>query len=43
MTALGRARPLPDCGAPVDQAKAWRDPDPFCGFCHQPVPVEPAR
>ena len=33
----------PNCGAPVDQAKASRDPDPFCGFCHQPVPVEPAR
>jgi hypothetical protein len=33
----------PNCGAPVDQARASRDPDPFCGFCHQPVPVEPAR
>ena len=31
----------PNCGAPVDQAKASRDPDPLCGFCHQPVPVEP--
>ena len=33
----------PNCGAPVDQAKASRDPDPICGFCHQPVPVEPVR
>ena len=33
----------PNCGAPVDQAKASRDPDPLCQFCHQPVPVEPVR
>ncbi len=32
----------PNCGAPVDQAKASRDPDPLCPFCHQPVPVSPA-
>jgi hypothetical protein len=33
----------PNCGAPVDQAKASRDRDPICQFCHQPVPVEPLR
>ena len=33
----------PNCGAPVDQATASRDPDPLCQFCHQPVPVEPVR
>jgi hypothetical protein len=33
----------PNCGAPIDQAKASRDPDPQCQFCHQPVPVEPVR
>jgi hypothetical protein len=33
----------PNCGAPVDQARASRDPDPLCQFCHQPVPVESAR
>jgi hypothetical protein len=32
----------PNCGAPVDQAKASRDPDPQCQFCHQPVPVSPS-
>ena len=32
----------PNCGAPVDQAKASQDPDPLCQFCHQPVPVSPA-
>ena len=32
----------PNCGAPVDQAMASRDPDPQCQFCHQPVPVSPA-
>jgi hypothetical protein len=31
----------PNCGAPVDQAKASQDPDPACPFCHQPVPVGP--
>jgi hypothetical protein len=33
----------PNCGAPVDQAKASRDPDPTCLFCHQPIPVSPVR
>jgi hypothetical protein len=33
----------PNCGAPVDQAKASQDPDPQCQFCHQPVPVKPVR
>ena len=33
----------PNCGAPVDQATASRDPDPLCQFCHQPVPVELVR
>ena len=33
----------PNCGAPVDQAKASQDRDPLCQFCHQPVPVSPAR
>jgi hypothetical protein len=32
----------PNCGAPVDQAKASRDRDPMCRFCNQPVPVSPA-
>jgi Protein of unknown function (DUF3592) len=31
----------PNCGAPVDQAKASRDRDPLCKFCHQPIPVSP--
>ena len=31
----------PNCGAPVDQAKASRDRDPLCQFCHQPIPVSP--
>ncbi len=31
----------PNCGAPLDQARASVDPDPHCGFCHEPVPVEP--
>lgn len=31
----------PNCGAPVDQAKATRDPDPHCEFCTQPIPVSP--
>lgn len=31
----------PNCGAPVDQAKASRDPDPLCPFCVQPIPVRP--
>jgi len=34
---------FPNCGAPVDQTTASRDPDPLCQFCHQPVPVEPVR
>ena len=29
----------PNCGAPVDQAKASRDPDPMCRFCNEPIPV----
>jgi hypothetical protein len=33
----------PNCGAPVDQAKASQDRDPCCQFCHQPVPVSPVR
>jgi hypothetical protein len=33
----------PNCGAPVDQAKASRDNDPFCLFCHQPLPVTAVR
>jgi hypothetical protein len=33
----------PNCGAPVDQAKASQDRDPRCEFCHQPVPVTPVR
>lgn len=33
----------PDCGAPVDQATASRDPDPKCEFCRQPLPVSPLR
>lgn len=33
----------PSCGAPVDQAKASRDPDPKCPFCREPIPVQPAR
>jgi len=33
----------PNCGAPVDQAKASQDRDPRCQFCQQPVPVRPAR
>jgi len=31
----------PNCGAPVDQAKASRDPDPMCRFCSEPIPVSP--
>ena len=33
----------PNCGAPVDQAKASRDHDPLCEFCRQPVPVSPVH
>jgi hypothetical protein len=33
----------PNCGAPVDQARASQDRDPHCEFCHQPVPVTPLR
>jgi hypothetical protein len=33
----------PNCGAPVDQARASQDRDPHCLFCEQPVPVTPAR
>jgi hypothetical protein len=31
----------PNCGAPVDQARASRDSDPMCQFCHEPIPVSP--
>ena len=31
----------PNCGAPVDQARASRDADPRCPFCVQPLPVTP--
>jgi hypothetical protein len=31
----------PNCGAPVDQAKASQDRDPLCQFCRQPIPVSP--
>ena len=31
----------PNCGAPVDQAKASSDADPRCPFCVQPIPVSP--
>jgi hypothetical protein len=33
----------PNCGAPVSQARASKDPDPMCEFCHQPLPVSPLR
>jgi len=33
----------PTCGAPVDQARASRDRDPLCQFCHEPIPVTPVR
>ncbi len=33
----------PNCGAPVDQARASQDRDPHCLFCHQPLPVTPVR
>lgn len=33
----------PNCGAPVDQARASRDRDPLCQYCHQPIPVKPLR
>lgn len=33
----------PNCGAPVDQARASRDADPMCVFCRQPLPVTPLR
>jgi hypothetical protein len=33
----------PNCGAPVDQAKASRDADPLCQFCTQPIPVTPLQ
>jgi hypothetical protein len=31
----------PNCGAPVDQAKASVEPDPQCRFCENPIPVTP--
>jgi hypothetical protein len=33
----------PNCGAPVDQARAFKESDPMCEFCHQPLPVSPLR
>ena len=33
----------PNCGAPIDQARACQERDPHCEFCHQPVPVTPLR
>jgi hypothetical protein len=33
----------PNCGAPVDQARASQERDPLCEFCRQPVPVKPAH
>jgi hypothetical protein len=33
----------PNCGAPVDQARASQDRDPVCVFCHQPLPVSPCQ
>jgi hypothetical protein len=33
----------PNCGAPVDQARAFKESDPMCDFCHQPLPVSPLR
>lgn len=33
----------PNCGAPIDQATASQARDPYCEFCHQPVPVQPAH
>jgi len=49
-SAQGRSGPpwavpthCPNCGAPVDQARASHDRDPMCEFCHQPVPVTPLR
>jgi hypothetical protein len=33
----------PNCGAPVDQARASKESDPMCEFCHQPIPVTPLR
>jgi hypothetical protein len=31
----------PACGAPVEQAQAAMDLAPHCGFCRQPLPVQP--
>ena len=33
----------PNCGAPVDQARASVNSDPSCQFCRQPLPVSPLR
>jgi hypothetical protein len=33
----------PNCGAPVDQARAFKESDPMCEFCYQPLPVSPLR
>lgn len=32
----------PDCGAPVDQAVATVAAHPVCGYCHHPIPCDPA-
>jgi hypothetical protein len=37
------ARRLAEVRAAQQLRHADRDPDPLCQFCHQPVPVEPAR
>ena len=31
----------PTCGAAVNRAKASMDLEPQCGYCHQPLPVQP--
>ena len=31
----------PTCGAAVNKAKASMDLEPQCGYCHQPLPVQP--
>jgi hypothetical protein len=31
----------PNCGARVEQAVASMEDNPHCGFCHEPLPVQP--
>ncbi len=31
----------PNCGSPVDQARAAMDLDPKCAYCHQALPAQP--